>query len=247
MKKLSVCVILIMCMAVFAGCGDRQAGKGDIEFLTASDSWWFYDEVTGESEKMSFNDDFTFYWGCECGEPVGYSDCLELYDYDKETQTIRLYNDYDDTSMEMKVLDYSDYHLMLEQDGEIKDYTCDELGLEVDNSEEYFRDYNMVGWVVDFNNGQAVVGPYDYDGDVEYPDNAMKAYDLAEDVEFYDVQVTTRILDDEENTELTKTDYRPLDREEGMEMLDGSFGFIWFNDNMEIEKYTYFGEIINWE
>ena len=72
---------------------------------------------------MSFHDDFTFYWGCECGEPIGDSDCYELYDYDKETSTIKLYNDYDDMAMEIVVLDYSDYHLLLRVDGNIKDFT----------------------------------------------------------------------------------------------------------------------------
>lgn len=246
MKKLTV-FILIICMTVFTGCGERQTSKDNVEFLTSSEYWWFYDEVTGESEKMSFNEDFTFYWGCECGEPVGNSDCFELYDYDKETQIIRLYNDYDDYSMEMKVLDYSDYHLLLEQEGEIKDYTSDESGLDVDNSEEYFGGYNMHAWIVDASDEAAVVGPSDYDGDIEYPDNAMKEYPLAEDIAFYDLQIMTRILDDEDNTEITKTNYRPLDRKEGLDLLDGSYGFIWFNDDMEIEKITYFGEIINWE
>ena len=247
MKKVFICLILIICMSGLAGCsgGDRQTGKGEADFLMASDYWWFYDEVTGESEKMAFREDGTFYWGCECGEPIGDSDCYELYDYDKETQVIKLYNEYDDTSMEMKVLDYSDYHLMLEQDGEIKDYTCDELGLEVANSEQYFKNYNMVGWVTDVNNGQAIVGPYDYDGDVEYPENAMKAYDLAEDITFYDVQVKKVIFEDGgEDCEIT---YDEMEQTDGMENMEGSFGFIWFNEDMEIEKFTYFGEIINWE
>ena len=245
MKKFIICIVLIISMAAFASCGERQAGKSDVEFLTSSEYWWFYDEVTGESEKMSFHDDFTFYWGCECGEPIGNTDCFELYDYDKETRIIKLYNDYDDYSMEMKVLDYSDYHLLLEQDGEIKDYTCDDLGLEVTNSEKFFNDYNMVGWIVDANNGQVVVGPYDYDGDFEYPDNAMKAYDLAEDITFFDVQIKKIIYEDE--SESCEETYNKMSRENGMEALDGGFGFIWFNEDMEIEKFTYFGEIINWE
>ena len=245
MKKLTICIMLIICMTALAGCGGNQGVGRDAEFLTASDCWWFYDEVTGESEKMRFKDDGTFYWGCECGEPIGYSDMLELYEYDRDTQTVKLYNGYDDTSMEMKVLDYSDYHLLLEQDGEIKGYTSTETGIDVANSEKYFNGYNMMGWIVDVNNGQAVVGPYDYDGDVEYPDNAMKAYDLAENIVFYDVQVRKVIYDDGgEDCEIT---YDEMNREDGMEAMEGSFGFIWFNDNMEIEKFTCFGEIINWE
>ena len=245
MKKLIICFLLIMCMTAFAGCGGSKASQADVEFLTASEEWWFYDEVTGESEKMRFNDDFTFYWGCECGEPIGYSDMLEMYDYDKETQTIKLYNGYDDTSMEMKVLDYSDYHLLLEQEGEIKDYTSEEIGIDVDNSEEYFGGYNMHAWIIDVNDEEVIVGPSDYDGDVEYPENAMKAYKLADDIEFYDLQVNKTIAAD--GGEYCETTHEELNHEDGLAAMDGSYGFIWFNDDMEIEKFTYFGEIINWE
>jgi hypothetical protein len=38
-----------------------------------------------------------------------------------------------------------------------------------------------------------------------------------------------------------------MEQTDGMENMEGSFGFIWFNEDMEIEKFTYFGEIINWE
>ena len=243
MKKLTICILMIICMAAFAGCGDRQASKADVEFLQASEYWWFYDEVTGESEKMSFNEDFTFYWGCECGEPVGDSDCYELYDYDKETQTIKLYNDYDDYSMEMKVLDYSDYHLLLEQNGEIKDYTYWDSEIDVENSEEYFKDYNMHSWIVDNTDTEAVIGPMNYDGDVEYPDNAMKTYPLADNIIFYELDIRKVISDEDETCDVT---YRELTREEGIQHMDGGYGFFWFNDDMEIEKITYYGELINW-
>lgn len=244
MKRLILCLMMVTAMVCFTGCDARQASKGDVEFLTSSEYWWFYDEVTGESEKMSFNDDFTFYWGCECGEPVGNSDCYELYDYDKESQVIKLYNDYDDFSMEMKVLDYSDYHLLLEQDGEIKDYTYLDSEIDVEDSEKYFKDYNMHSWIVDANEEEVVIGPMNYDGDVEYPDNAMKAYSLADDIVFYALDIKKVISEENETCDVS---YENLSREEGLERLDGSYGFIWFNEDMEIEKITYYGELINWE
>ena len=64
-----------------------------------------------------------------------------------------------------------------------------------------------------------------------------------EDIVFYDVQVKKEISDDGEYCEIT---YDEMSLEDGMEALDGGFGFIWFNDYMEIEKFTYLGEIINW-
>ena len=79
----------------------------------------------------------------------------------------------------------------------------------------------------------------------EQIENAMKAYDLAEDITFYDVQVKKVIFEDGgEDCEIT---YDEMEQTDGMENMEGSFGFIWFNEDMEIEKFTYFGEIINWE
>ena len=91
--------------------------------MTASENWYHYNEVTGENEKMRFNDDSTFYWGCECGETVGDSDCYEFFDYDKTSSMITLYNGYDDMSMELEVLDYSDDHILLKIGEEIIDFT----------------------------------------------------------------------------------------------------------------------------
>ena len=82
MKRFFVLVISLMMVLSFAGCGNSQASKGGNEILTAAEYWYHFDEVTGENEKMSFNEDGSFYWGCECGEPIGDSDLLELYDYD---------------------------------------------------------------------------------------------------------------------------------------------------------------------
>lgn len=116
-------LISIMMLCILGGCQKKTASPEDVEFLTGSKYWYHYNEVTGENEKMHFDEDFSFYWGCECGEPIGDSDCYELYDYDKETSIIRLYNEYDDMTMELEVLDYNEDSLSLRIDGEIKDYT----------------------------------------------------------------------------------------------------------------------------
>lgn len=237
MKKALVCFLMLTFMIFAAGCGTSKHP----EFLTASECWYFYDEVTGENEKMRFHDDGSFYWGCECGEPVGNSDCYEQYAYDEKTNTIRLYNGYDDMELIMEVLDYSDYHLLLKIDGEIKDYTYIDYDYDVADAEKYMKDYAMVASIVDGNAEEAVLTHYNYDGDVEYPENTRKAYPLAEDVKFYDLQVFTHYKDG--NLVENKTTYRELPKEEAVEYLDSNSGFIWFNENMEIEKITYYGAV----
>ena len=234
---------ILFILLTLTGCENRTASSKDVEFLTASECWYHYDEVTGESEKMSFSDDFTFYWGCICGEPVGNSDCYELFDYDKETSIIRLYNDYDDMSMELEVLDYSDYHLLLKIDNKIKNYTYSETGLDVTDNEKYMEGYSGEFTFLDGNTEEIVLGPFDYDGDIAYPDNAKKTYKLSDDVKIYTLFTFTQIKDGQEieNT----VDYKEIDIKEALYHIEyGGYGFIWFDDNMQISKILFYGATI---
>lgn len=243
MKRITICVVMIAIIILCASCGGKgKASAKDVEFLTATEYWYAYDEVTGEYEKMRFSEDFSFYWGCECGEPVGDSDLYELYAYDKEGQTIKLYNDYDDSSMEVKVLDHSDYHLLLEVNGEVRDYTSVHSGLEIPESERYLAGYNMYAYFIEGSADSAVLGPFDYDGDIEYPENAMKTYVIADDAEFYEYQITKTLnVDSGEST--TKSDYRAIEGDDLEYLLNNGAGFIWFNDKLEITKAVFYGEI----
>lgn len=238
MKKTITAILLAMMLVIMTGCGSSSHP----EFLTASEYWYFYDETTGEYEKMSFAEDGSFYWGCECGEPVGYSDLLELYEYDDESQTITLFNGYDSTSMELKVLDHSEYHLLLAVDGEIKDYTYLNSELDIENAEKYLKDYNMYARTIEGDNDTVVLGPFNYDGDVNYPENAMKSYVLADDIEFFELMITRTVTDDQETCDVK---YEKLSKSDGMQYLNDGFAFIWFNDNMEIVKMMFYGEIEN--
>lgn len=238
MKKAIIAILLAMMLVIMTGCGSSSHS----EFLTASEYWYFYDEATGEYEKMCFAEDGSFYWGCECGEPVGYSDLLELYKYDDESQTITLFNGYDSTSMELKVLDHSEYHLLLAVDGEIKDYTYLNSELDIENAEKYLKDYNMYARTIESDNDTVVLGPFNYDGDVNYPENAMKSYVLADDIEFFELMITRTVTDDQETCDVK---YEKLSKSDGMQYLNDGFAFIWFNDNMEIVKMMFYGEIEN--
>jgi len=245
MKKrlFTLCTTIAFSLFLLTGCHEQASLIEDIEFLTASEYWYHYDEVTGECEKMSFNEDFTFYWGCECGEPVGNSDCYELYDYDKESSIIRLYNDYDDMSLELEVLDYSDYHILLKTEGKIKAYTYSDTGIELENSEKYMDGYSGEFTFLDANAEEIVLGPFDYDGDVEYPDNAVKAYSFSDDVKFHTLFTFTQIKDGEvvENT----VDYEEITMEEALYHIEyGAGGFVWLDDELQVNKILIYGATI---
>ena len=248
MKKLSkifylTCSTMLLVLFMITGCSNSTSSSKDVSFLTSSEYWYHYDEVTGECEKMSFHEDFSFYWGCECGEPIGDSDCYELFDFDKETSVIKLYNDYDDMSMELEVLGYSDYHLLLKMDGEIKNYTYADTGIELSESEKYMEGYSGEFSILEGTAEEIVLGPFDYDGDVEYPDNAKVSYKLAADVETHTLFTFTKIKDGEviENT----VDYKEISLDEAVENMEyGGCGLIWFNDNLEVSKILFYGATI---
>lgn len=242
MKKV-LFVSVLLSLFITTGCGSNNVTAKATEFLTVSEAWYHYDEVTGESEKMSFSKDSSFYWGCICGEPVGNSDCYNLFNYDKETSIIKLYNDYDDTSMELEVLDYSDYHLLMKIDGKIKDYTYNETGLELENSEKYLSGYSGEFIFLEADTEEIALGPFDYDGDIEYPDNATKAYKYADDIEIYTLFTFTQIKDGEvvENT----VDYKEVDMDEALYHIEyGAGGFVWFDDDLQISKILLYGATI---
>lgn len=241
MKRIMICAMMIAIIILCAGCGSGKASVKDVEFLTAAEYWYGYDEVTGEYEKMSFSDEFSFYWGCECGEPAGDSDLYDLYDYDKETSTIKLYNDYDDSSMEMKVLDHSDYHLLLEVNGKVRGYTSTHSGLDIPEAEKYLADYNTYGCFTEGSTDSAVIGPYDYDGDIEYPDNVFTTYAIDDDAEFYDYEVT-RTLNIDSGESTVKSEYRQVEGDDLKFLLNNGAGFVWFNDDMGITKVVFYGE-----
>lgn len=247
MKKISmmlVCTLIVGGILMLTGCGSEDtASTNHGKSITASDAWYHYDEITGESEKMSFSEDKTFYWGCVCGEPIGDSDCYELYDYDNETSVITLYNNYDDMSMEIEVINSSDYHLLLKIDGKIKNYTYVETGLEIADSEKYLSGYSGEFSIIGGNAEEIELGPFDYDGDIEYPDNAVTAYEFADEAEAYTLYTYTHIKDGEVIRE--DVDYQQIPFSDAIENLEyGGYGFIWFNDDLQVEKILIYGDSI---
>lgn len=194
-------ILLLLVLLTFGGCSNKTASNEDVKRLIASDSWYRYDEVTGESEKLIFRDD--------------------------------------DTSTELQVLDYSDYHLLLEIDGEIKDYTNVDIDFEITDGEKYLSGYSMAASILSGNEEEVVLTHYNYDGDVEYPDNVCKTYPIADDAEFYDLQVETHTKDDVEIK--NDTIYQKLTGADAASMMEWSSGFVWFNAEMEVSKIVFYG------
>lgn len=240
MRKLSVWILIVMLLFA-SGCGDsHSAAPEDTAFLTSADYWYHYSESLGENEKMRFSEDFSFFWGCECGEPVGDSDLYQLYDYDKDKQVIRLYSDVDNASEEIKVLDYSDYHLLLKIDGQIRGYTFLDAGINPGESSENLSDYSLYASIIEGDDKTAVLGPFNYDGDAAYPDNAIKSYPVAKQAEFFDLNVK---ITEKDGQTTRKTFFKELTRKEAASHMENTTGFIWLNEKMEIEKIVFYGAV----
>lgn len=246
MKKTNVLAAFVLVIGIvmaIAGCGSsRTDSEEDVTFLTMVETWYHYDEVTGENEVMRFGEDASFYWGCECGEPIDNSDLLESYAYDKEKSVIKFYNGFDDFTVEAEVLNYSDYHLLLKIDGEIKDYTYIEAGLDIEESEKYLSGYSGEFNTLGILDGAVVLGPFNHDGDVEYPDDAFMTCELAEDAEIYLLDINTYIRDGEVISH--DVEYRPLETSETAAYMEQGTAFIWFDDELKITKILFYGEVI---
>ena len=236
MKKILETMLIVLLL--LTGCGNNNASTKDIDFLTASEAWYHYDETSNEYEKIVFHDDFTFSWDCSDA-----SNNYDQFNYDKETSIVHLYNDSDDQSMELEVLDYSDYHLLLKIDGKIKDYAYAKTGIDVPDSEKYLSEYSGEFAVLNGTAEEVVLGPFDYDGDEDYPDNAIKTYKFADDAKACTLFTFTQIKDGKvvENT----VDYEEISLEEAAYHMEyGGCGLIWFDDELQVSKILLYGATI---
>ena len=111
--------------------------------------------------------------------------------------------------------------------------------------EKYLADYSTYGCFVEGDMTSVVIGPFDYDGDVEYEDDAFTTYGIAEDAEFYNYEVT-RTVDSDSGEENQEAAYGYISGDDLEYLLNSGFGFIWLNDSSEITKVVFYGEKENY-
>ena len=246
MKRRVVCLILsILSVLIMSGCSETRTTE---EFMDKE--WLFYDEVTAEHLCLNLGSDGSYSYHCQCGEPVGNSDVYDQYKYDAEAGIITLFNDYDDMEAEIKVLDYNEYHLMVVIDSEIKDFVL----LEHDTSsnfysfegESYLEGYESRCTVVDITDGKVVYGPVNYDPEGPYENGPFEEYELAEAVSVFElyIQRYNSIQGDEEYEESYDVSFTEIGQEEMRYILDSGAGaaFLWFDDELKVEKIVFWGE-----
>ena len=131
MKKvvMIIIVLIIMVGSVFINLKYNEDEKKDnlsndkLEFVNIR---W---TRTGDSdtEFLGFSEDGSYYYYCACGNPVNDSDVCEEYTYDAENKTINLkcLEQLDGTITEIKVVSYEEDKLVLDFDGDIREFVRD--------------------------------------------------------------------------------------------------------------------------
>ena len=251
-KKIGLFVIMVIAMAM-AGCGkqaEEQKAESSVNWEFADKEWLFYDEVTAEHLCLNFGSDGSYSYHCQCGEPVGDSDLYEKYEYDEEAGVIHLFNDYDDETDEIKVLGYNEYHLMVEIDGRIRDFGLYEVDTASnffwEQAEGYLSEYESRCTVVDLADGKITYAPTNYDPEGDYADGPFEEYEIAENLAVFDlvVQRFNKIEDGVEYEESYDVSFTEIGQTDLAYILDAGAGlaYVWFNDDLQVEKIVFYGE-----
>lgn len=235
-------IIIVVVGIVLVGCSNSDERP---EFLTAHE-WIHYDSACDET--ISFGDDGHFaYYGDE-GNPVGDSDLYDKYSYDSESEEIKLKPDGD---MSIKVLRHEKSRLLLDIDGDVKEFFDEKdkliaegapqnLAYDTDNVVSGFSSYLAI---IGKDGDKIVTAPANYDGD----DPEFKEYELSEkladNIEFYS---WTYNVDETGTSVNTQSSCRKLTAKGAYRLIESgaAVGFVWYNENAEIKKIVFWGSTI---
>ena len=243
MKRIIMIYCLILTIVFMSSCQKEASNFTSDSAPFENAEWRFYNEVTGEHDIIRFGEDNSFSYHCECGEPVGDSDCYDKYRYHEEELLITLYND-DNEEKEIRVLSYNVMHLLLEIDGVIRDFTTEVMdhssAFWSEQGEAYLSGYEMNRMLIEFTDKGIMTASVNYDTETKAPKGTLEEYTLAENAAFFEfVLFSQRTVNDGVEAERSyDVSFTELTRED-MEYIfenGGTPAFLWLNENMEIEK-----------
>ncbi len=235
-----LCLILLFCITACGSGKDKKQEGSYPDFLTNHD--WEYNTLSC-TEILHFYEDGGFSYYEACGNPVGNSDCYETYSYDANTHIITAYG-YDDSveDLELIVLRYTKNSLLVSIEGVIKEfYTYNAVpGV---NSDMYdkMEGYSAYVAIGDVNDGMIETAPSNFDVDAGGRE-LIREEKLSEMASFYRLNEEIIHVDGEEPDKIT-AEFTELKREDVAHSEDNSFdyGYIWYDDNLEITKIVYYG------
>lgn len=244
-NKKNTAVTIIMAVAVlFGGCSSRDQYP---EFLTEHS--WTHFAICDET--ISFGEDGDFAYYCACGEPVDDSDLYEKYTYNEDTSTIQL-KPKEDNSI-IKVLRYEKSRLLLDFNGTVKEFIDSddsmisearpEIEYDTDNVTDGFGSYISI---IDKDGSNIVSAPAGYDGDDPEYKEYLLSERLVDGAEFYEWNLS--VTEGSSGID-TESSFRKLTEKQAEEIIagDAATGFVWYNEDAEIEKIVFFGNIVEYE
>ena len=250
MKKIFLISLITILLTSMAACQNTNDEPVDDYAPFAEAEWEFYNEKTGEEDIIYFEEDGSFSYHCACGEPIGDSDVYDSYRYDEEQLLITLYNDYDDSEKEIRLIFYNAIHLLLEIDGVIRDFSI--IGTDTssnfwfEQAESYLAGYELRRTLTKFTEDGVVLAAINYDLDMQAPKNTLEEWKLAENVCFFELDIFSVWTVEKDGYEMEQsydvsfTEIGKMDVEDMMEN-GGASGYLWLNEEMEIEKVVIFG------
>ena len=242
-SSLKITAAVICCALVFllSGCSSE---KDDPGFLTKHD-WVHY---TYCDETISFEEDGSYSCCCASGNAAGDSDLYDSYKYNEDTAEITLFPKADDSTIQ--VLRYENSRLLLGFKDGVKEFfdqrdplasnVHPEFDYEPDNCTRGFSSYLAI---LEKNGASLTTAPAGYDADNPEYDEYLLEEKLSDDAEFYiwDLKITAT-----DEGEQPDNIYEKLSEEQVVRMLDGgpAVGYIWYNDEVEIEKIVFYGKTV---
>lgn len=241
-KRLAGLGMVILLLLTISGC--RQEKGTYPEFLTGKD--WQYNTLVC-MEVLHFSDEGNFSYYETCGNPVGDSDLYETYSYDEETGVITVYG-YEKGMEEkqIKVLRYTEDSLLVEMEDGIKEFYVDGQVPSLSGDEyEYVAGYSGYAAIISIDGNRIKTASSGYDPDAG-GEETIREEKLAEDAVFHELYMET-VHTEEEDT--ASFEYTELTLADAAYSADNSFkiGFVWYNEDLEIEKIVFYGALEIWE
>lgn len=118
-------VFLMLVVLLLTGCGatkEKTQDKNYSKYLFTDVSWTRDGENDVETIVFKSNGRFTYY--CSCGNPVNDSDLCESYTYNDDTKEITLdcFEETEETTTTIKVVNLTENTLELDFNGEIRKF-----------------------------------------------------------------------------------------------------------------------------
>ena len=255
MKKfLSVLLALVILSMALFSCSEKKSE--DDEKVTVPEyarfligSWKRVSEADTFSFSLRKNSEFMF--SCACGSPVGDADCYDTFEYLKDEQIIRAFDSNDkECYHDYKLYMYGKNFIIIDVDGVMMEFWLEGVSDLPSSAGMHCGDliegFTCVRYMTDVSETEITLVPPYYDGDIKEHREEKITLKLAENVKFSYFDVYTVNKDGEETSTYEQGD---MTLEDVKYLLDSTLGggFVWLNEELEVTKVLFYGEVYNWE